>query len=1085
MEEKDMKAIRFTHIALIGAIALLAASCEESELTSNDQVYRPVGSKIDFSAATTYENGPATRAEYSGQMFTLTGYTNPIERIDWVANDPIKIAYNGTAYDCKVTGTITPSNEQSTAGIDGNLYWSDTTPHVFYALYPSGGTAAGSLTTAGAVSGSIPASQPVNADNTITVDGLTKFQPNTAQYGYMVAYKSIASTSTESSVKLYFKPAFTTFEFKLKMRTGSPATKVLSAVLSSEDGTTGSDLAGSFGLKIIADPDHTDRASWEDLTVSSGTRSITVAFPEGGADLTTDSFLDFSILALPVDQKGLTLTLNFDGYSKSIKFMDGREEGGPGTWHTFTGAKKYIITNEFVPTNSEYYYTLIEVDSEGARIDPPADLKAGEVLTGHAGHVGDYPVQTRTKLFKSYKTKKNDDTDNTLVDVKIEFAAANDDGTNSENWSTTRPDWLSGYSWTKPDDATPLASWPSQADYTILPIKELHPEATGLDKYETFNEIKEHTAILRAVGRDNSANFSSSNPQDLALYEIDALTGSARSLPKTANCYVVDRKGWYQFPLVYGNAIDWDHSPANNGWNPSSWKDNDRGETAISLYRLPHFQNFVAAPIRSPYILDDVNQVDGINLTVDDIEAVIVWEDTDDPFISPSTVQVVSTPSTNAVYYAEDGTTEKVIPYIKFQVNDKIMQGNAVIAVREKAGDKRILWSWHIWITDLDMGTVFFPQRGGAVTGNDMMLYNLGWCDMRIGRMYSYVPRICYARISQTDAESDAEPLVFKITEQLDPYYTITQSSGTYYQMGRKDPYLPGTSNEGLSWGWVGYFDVDGIPDPNYSNAELTVPPHSSTGSALPRYINKPVYSPEYSVIAGTGTLVHTEATSSQDNMAHVIQHPNMTYTRSVETTIGWLYNNRPWNLWDMYNLVNLQYRGSGGTLLSDWTPIWQYDRIPAKTVYDPCPPGFVVANYAAYSGATEHGSNPNWGPDLSGKRHEDGDTWSPADAITFPDIPLYGDYRYYFNSSAGTKSICFPSHGYRSNGVIGGIFGGIYNLTSQKKGDRYVICLSGWGPTGGGNSRQTGYAVRPIKEHPTPTPPEPGNAYIYPVLPD
>ncbi len=1073
-------------IVLFGGILFLAASCVK-EIESKNDTYRPAGSPIVFSAATGYDNGVATRTTYSGETVTLSGYSNPFERIDWVSGDKIKVCYfNGGAAAVYTVGSPTADGEKSTADISSqsSMAWAGgTDDHVFYAMYPDATSDSGHGTNTSAslevspngafVSGLIPAAQTVYQKATGS-----KVYDADMVYGYLVSKKTIDADSEETSVELPFRPATTTFQFQFKTESGS------AAVTSFEMTSATSNLAGNFSFNMLtgADADQRGSASWGEVTVTNASKTITVSFDQA-ATITADAALDFTVFALPIDITDVTLKFNFtDNTSKTLALK--RND----VFDTFTAGKKYIITNGHVPGNSECVYTLTEVDTEGTPI-AVTDIKAGEVRTGHAGHVGNYPEQTRPKLFQSYKTQTTGEHagDQSLVGVKIEFAAADEDGNMTGEWDEANiPDWLSDYSVTdQPETTAPTGTWTSTANYTELPIKVLNPGQTGLDRYETFNEITEHTTILR--GR--SANgFTSDAPQDLALYDIDKLTATTpNSHPKTANCYVVNRKGWYQFPLVYGNAIDWDHGTANGGWNPTSWKDNDRGETAISLYRLPHFQNFIAQPIRSPYILDDVNSTSSHQgLTADDLEAVIVWEDTDVPFIFADDVELVPEPTTTAAYYDSLGTTTKTIPYVKFRVNDNIMQGNAVIAVREKAGEKRILWSWHIWITDLDMGTVFFPQRGGAVTGNDMMKYNLGWCDMRIGRKYSYVPRICYARISHTEAESNAEPLVFKITEKLDPYYTITQSSGTYYQMGRKDPYLPGTSNEGLCWGWIGYFDVDGEPAPSYSNAELTVPPHSNTGSALPRYINKPVYAPEYSVIDGTGTLVHTEATSSQDNMAHVIQHPNMTYTRNVKTTIGWLYNNRPWNLWDMYNLVNLQYRGSGGTLLSDWTPIWQYDRIPAKTVYDPCPPGFVVPNYAAFSGATEHGSNPHWGPDLNGGGpYDDGDTWCPEDFETFPDIPLYGDYRFYFNSGAGTKSICFPSHGYRSDGVIGGIFGGIYNLTSQKKGDRYCICLSGWGPTGGGNSRQTGFAVRPIKERPVPTPPEPGNAYIYPVLPD
>ena len=1056
-----MKSKRFIHIALIGAVALLAAACQEKEITTQDDLYRPAGSKISFTAETGYDNGIETKAEYSGALF---GSSPKRERIDWKSGDAIQIIYNGSAGDFTVSGTPTNTDANSVASFNGSLAWSSTGPHTFYALYPSAsdGGKAGQLTAAGVVSGTIPATQNVDPYNTLTVDieesgstiSLTKYQPNTAQYGYLVSYKQIESNSTESTVHLKFKPAFTTFEFRLRRNPDHGEIKISSVELSSASGTAGSDLTGSFSLSITGGDDY--GATWNTPTVSGGARKITVGFPEGGVSVPTEGYLDFSILALPVDQTGLTLKLNYvDGTSKSIKLMEG--DPANGNWYTFTGAKKYIITNVYVP-GSSWVYTLTEVDPLTGEAIPVTNMVVATPSTGHGGHIGAYPATALTKPFKSYKTKADDNTVNQLVDVTIEYSPANDDGTCADNWTTDLPDWLSDYDVTsRPADTAPTDAWMSQADFIAVPVKELHPEATGLDKYEVFNEIKESKERIQALSA--RSQFTETKPQDLALYDIDQLNGSPRSSgkPKTANCYVVDRKGWYMFPLVYGNAIDWDWA-SENGWNTTSWRVALNDHTFDNYY-MGTFQNYVAGWISSPYILNDVS------LTVDDVEAIIVWEDAETPFILPATVQVFNpyTESTTK-YVAENGSTKEVVPYIRFQVNDNIMQGNAVIALREKSGDKRIIWSWHIWVTDLDMGTQNVSLHSGAVvSSNDFMKYNLGWCDMRIGRMYSYVPRLWYVRISHDDPASNCEPLVFTVEESLDPYYTITQSSGTYYQLFRKDPFLPGTSYEGLTWG-----DLVSI-GPNYSNEELNVAPH--VDHYPQRYINKPVYAPEYSITSGVDKVKTVAATSAMDDMKHVIQNPNVYYDRNDATTMTWLYNKRPWNLWNMYahqayNQGNLQWHANGTE--ADYSPDYRYDMIVVKTIYDPCPPGFSVPNYTAFTGFTTSGTDLEW-RDTGGAYHQFNPpvTWVPEDAEHFFDIDLYGDYRWYFSTNDGT--ICFPGHGYRSAGQVAGLFGGLYMPTVQKKGDRYVVCLSGWGPVGAGNSRATAYGVRAIKEQPRP----------------
>ena len=74
--------------ALIAPLALFAAGCGENVL---DDLYRPAGAEIVFSAAGGYANGVGT--EYSGDARSVTGYTSPFERIDWSDGDMITVSY--------------------------------------------------------------------------------------------------------------------------------------------------------------------------------------------------------------------------------------------------------------------------------------------------------------------------------------------------------------------------------------------------------------------------------------------------------------------------------------------------------------------------------------------------------------------------------------------------------------------------------------------------------------------------------------------------------------------------------------------------------------------------------------------------------------------------------------------------------------------------------------------------------------------------------------------------------------------------------------------------------------------------------
>lgn len=99
---------------------------------------------------------------------------------------------------------------------------------------------------------------------------------------------------------------------------------------------------------------------------------------------------------------------------------------------------------------------------------------------------------------------------------------------------------------------------------------------------------------------------------------------------------------------------------------------------------------------------------------------------------------------------------------IAFDTSETYKEGNAVIAAKDQSGN--ILWSWHIWLTDLPEEHVY---KNGAGT---LMDRNLG-------------------ATSATKYD--------------------TESIGLLYQWGRKDPFLAGTE-------WLKEEDID----ENYSGAE-------------------------------------------------------------------------------------------------------------------------------------------------------------------------------------------------------------------------------------------------------------------------
>ena len=378
-----MKKNLLMSIALIGGLFLFATSCVK-ETNENDK-YRPVGSPIIFSAATGYDNGVETRTEYTGDLKTVSGITNPFERIDWVANDPLKIyyrrgngAYSNAVY--KITGANTTQNEitKATASADGTaLYWADGSgDHKFYGMYPSTGFQGN--TTASLVnnraSGNIPAVQNITGTQK-TLEGIAKYMPD-MKYAYMVCYQEVSGSGSTSTVTLPFRPAMTAFEFRFKLATGNSPVTVKSFKMTSAS----TDLTGDFAFDITG-KDNTERATIGTVTKTNTGRVITVSFGASGVQLNSTNILDFTVFALPVNQSGLTVEFTFAateaGAADYTQKLDLKRNG---SWVTFDACKKYVITNTTVP-GEVWDYFLDPIDDKVAYGHNPVTVPSCQAIT--------------------------------------------------------------------------------------------------------------------------------------------------------------------------------------------------------------------------------------------------------------------------------------------------------------------------------------------------------------------------------------------------------------------------------------------------------------------------------------------------------------------------------------------------------------------------------------------------------------------------------------------------------------------------------------------------------------------------------
>ena len=253
------------------------------------------------------------------------------------------------------------------------------------------------------------------------------------------------------------------------------------------------------------------------------------------------------------------------------------------------------------------------------------------------------------------------------------------------------------------------------------------------------NSTLTHTETLRA----NPSKGTAQIPWNLSNSQGDT------EVENTANCYVVNSKGTYSIPLVYGCAIK------NGQANIIAYgKDTYEGNT----YNSSTFKRHDDEPISNPYLKDN-------GITVDDAE--LLWQE----------VQGMITE-----VKVQDGK-------IVFTIGDNIAQGNALIAAKANG---TIVWSWHIWVTDRDINDTV-PIQTVAVSGTSQHTYNfmpvpLGWVD----QSEDISSRTFTVTLIQQQSNQTSTAMVNQAGQST--------SSGTclYYQWGRKDPFCPsdGTTSD-------------------------------------------------------------------------------------------------------------------------------------------------------------------------------------------------------------------------------------------------------------------------------------------------
>ena len=419
--------------------------------------------------------------------------------------------------------------------------------------------------------------------------------------------------------------------------------------------------------------------------------------------------------------------------------------------------------------------------------------------------------------------------------------------------------------------------------------------------YAAANEVKAIKVGSNIIATHVGANESNTDNEKLFKIEVGSIMTPVIDLSlwnqdqtkrwrgrSTSNCYIVAGPGTYRIPLIYGNA--W----TNGNKNESAYKASTSG-----TYMLSTFLNCDDAAITSPFINVDLGGA------VDN--ACLVWEEgtcaVDGTVTYAHRTNIGGNGSNNGTvvkvhsaidtevtgeddYNTDNGDFKAGANYLQFEVDpDNFNYGNAVVGIRDSGG--KILWSWHIWITD---PSTFLGGQQLTIDSHDMVFggTNIGWVEG--GKCVAAQTRDGKVRLVQRET---GKVITINATQQKRRAFT-TYFTNCLYQFGRKDP-------------------MRGNVDKQDMDSDRGAP--RGTAGVAP-------WTNNYSTTNGTATI------------GTLIQNPNSIYGEAdgdlYPSNLTPSLNKSYCNLWAT-NLTQT-YQSMYGT--------WQFN---GKTIYDPSPVGYCV----------------------------------------------------------------------------------------------------------------------------------------------
>lgn len=282
-----------------------------------------------------------------------------------------------------------------------------------------------------------------------------------------------------------------------------------------------------------------------------------------------------------------------------------------------------------------------------------------------------------------------------------------------------------------------------------------------------------------------------------------------------------------------------------------------------------------------------------------------------------------------------------------------------------KDSDGTILWSWHIWGTgDQPVEDDIYTNQAGAT---------FSVMDRNLGQLKTVKSSVFPSDGSMYRASDNT--LVSDLAEQLQPTYY-----STCYQWGRKDP-IP-TSPV--------YYDLNG----------------NKIGDIVDSY------------------PVHVATSEEEASIPYSIKNPDKLIYASTLNSADWLAtvnqylwgDNNPSTLYDWWSDGQLTNEGAG----SSWSN--------QKSIYDPCPAGYRVANKWTFTGfvASSQGSSSFSSSDVSAEALTNNIkclTTTYLHGTTTRYVPVFCHGYFFLKNESDTDGSYYPMTGYR-NGTNGASVG-------------------------------------------------------------